>query len=275
MKALAWDGLQLTSLQDARIPLKDRGFQVGHGVFETMRTRRGQIWNLEAHMDRLRRGAEFLNLSLDQGRMDRCLERLLSTIPAWATDGRLRMMATGTGDGFADGGAKARITATWESIPKPRRSLAAIQLVSGPFHHHSQDPTHQHKVLGYSQNVALHRFALRQEADAGLFLDEHGHYLETSTGSLLVRTSKEWICPGTESGALAGTTRNHLAGRHPLVDRPVTKEDLHDALEAWVLSSVAGPRAVRSIDGIEIPVDPDQNLRKQFVDDLDAWRQPA
>jgi D-alanine transaminase len=49
-------------LADATVPIEDRGFQFGDGVYEVIRTYRGRPFKLEAHLARLHRSAEALNL---------------------------------------------------------------------------------------------------------------------------------------------------------------------------------------------------------------------
>jgi D-alanine transaminase len=49
-------------LADATVPIEDRGFQFGDGVYEVIRTYQGRPFKLEAHLARLHRSAEALNL---------------------------------------------------------------------------------------------------------------------------------------------------------------------------------------------------------------------
>ena len=52
------------SLADAVISVEDRGFQFGDGVYEVIRTYRGQPFSIEAHLTRLERSAQALQLPL-------------------------------------------------------------------------------------------------------------------------------------------------------------------------------------------------------------------
>lgn len=47
---------KVTSLEQAQIPLTDRGFLFGHALFETILVYRGKIINWKAHADRLKQG---------------------------------------------------------------------------------------------------------------------------------------------------------------------------------------------------------------------------
>ena len=52
------------------ISVEDRGFQFGDGVYEVIRTYRGQPFSIEAHLVRLERSAEALQLPLGYGRAE-------------------------------------------------------------------------------------------------------------------------------------------------------------------------------------------------------------
>ena len=49
-------------LAQASVSIEDRGFQFGDGVYEVIRTYRGQPFKLDAHLARLTRSAEALGL---------------------------------------------------------------------------------------------------------------------------------------------------------------------------------------------------------------------
>lgn len=54
---------RFSPLADAVVGIEDRGFQFGDGVYEVIRTYRGQPFSLEAHLARLERSARALHLS--------------------------------------------------------------------------------------------------------------------------------------------------------------------------------------------------------------------
>jgi branched-chain amino acid aminotransferase len=49
---------------EAFVPLNDRGFLLGDGLFETVRVAHGRPFRLAQHLERLMRGAEFLKIKL-------------------------------------------------------------------------------------------------------------------------------------------------------------------------------------------------------------------
>src|SRR6266850_1603984 len=48
----------------AVVPVSDRGFMYGDGLFETMRVFRGKPFRMAQHLERMVRGADFLKIKL-------------------------------------------------------------------------------------------------------------------------------------------------------------------------------------------------------------------
>lgn len=55
---------QFLPLADARVPLEDRGYQFGDGVYEVIRTYQGVPFQLDAHLARLQKSAQAIQLDL-------------------------------------------------------------------------------------------------------------------------------------------------------------------------------------------------------------------
>ena len=64
MKDLVWIDGRILPAQEAHLPVYDRGFLYGDGIFETLRTYHGQIHALQPHLDRLQLSAEQIGLEL-------------------------------------------------------------------------------------------------------------------------------------------------------------------------------------------------------------------
>src|SRR5277367_944436 len=55
---------QFLSEAQAVVPVNDRGFLLGDGLFETMRVAGGKPFRFAQHLERLSRGADFLKIKL-------------------------------------------------------------------------------------------------------------------------------------------------------------------------------------------------------------------
>lgn len=80
MRALANVNGETMPLEQARVPVLDRGFMFGDAVYEVLRVYRGRPWLIEAHFARLARGLEALRIpGVDLARLK---ERMHATIAA-------------------------------------------------------------------------------------------------------------------------------------------------------------------------------------------------
>ena len=64
MPNLAWVNGRFLPLEQAVVSVEDRGYQFGDGVYEVIRTYRGQPFQLDAHWARLERSAKAIGLGL-------------------------------------------------------------------------------------------------------------------------------------------------------------------------------------------------------------------
>jgi branched-chain amino acid aminotransferase len=250
----------------------DRGFQLGDGIFETLRARAARPTELAEHVARLRRSAAGLDIALPAD-----VEARLST-------GIAELLAAEGLDG-PSGDASIRITVSrgpyrtrgvlppdeeveptiaiqaWAVVPAPAGHLErGIRLVASSVRRDPASPLATLKTTSRAEYVYARLEARRAGADDALFLTVDDHLSEgTSANVFLVRHvaaggSQELATPSLECAILPGTTRSWLLGWAARVGlRPVearlTRADLAAADEAFLSSSVAGVLPVTSFDG--------------------------
>ena len=242
----------------------DRGFQLGDGVFETLRARAGRPTELDEHLARLRRSASGLDIDLAPGTEARIGDGIGALLAAEGLDG-------------ADGDASIRITVSrgaiaargllpladvaptiviqaWPVPPPPEDHLRrGLHLVGSSVRRDPSNPLSSLKTTSRADYVFARIEARRAGADDALFLTADGHLSEaTSANVFLVRGGAtrggggpELATPALECAILPGTTRTWLLGwatRSGLkpVEGWLTPEDLAGADEAFLCSSVAG-----------------------------------
>jgi branched-chain amino acid aminotransferase len=76
-----WVDGRLLSADEPHLSVFDRGFQLGDGIFETLRARGGHVTELEAHLARLHRSAAGLDIPLPVD-LDRRLEAGIAALLA-------------------------------------------------------------------------------------------------------------------------------------------------------------------------------------------------
>ena len=252
----------------------DRGFQLGDGVFETLRARGGRPTELDAHLARLHRSAAGLEIELPAGIDDRLAEAIAALLAAERLDG-------------ADGDASIRITVSrgayrargvlppesvpatiavqvWPAVAAPADHLErGLHLVTSAVRRDPRNPLATLKTTSRAEYVFARIEARRAGADDALFLTIDDHLSEgTSANIFLVRRATgdgrlELATPSLDCAILPGTTRSWLlewaagVGLRP-IERALRREDLAGADEAFLSSSVAGILPVTSFDGAPI-----------------------
>jgi len=270
-----WVDGELLPADGPHLSVFDRGFQLGDGIFETLRARGGHAAELSAHLARLHRSAEGLDIPLPAD-VDRRLE-----------DGIAELLAANGLDG-PDGDASLRITVSrgpyrtrgvlppnedvaatiaiqaWPVVPAPTGHLdRGLHLVASGVRRDPRNPLAALKTTSRAEYVYARLEARRAGADDALFLTIDDHLSEgTSANIFLVRQGPddgmlELATPSLDCAILAGTTRSWLlewatrVGLRPFEGR-LRRADLAGADEAFLSSSVAGILPVTAFDGAPI-----------------------
>ena len=252
----------------------DRGFQLGDGVFETLRARAGRPTELTAHLARLHRSASGLGIPLP------------ADIDARLASGIAELLAAGGLDG-PDGDASIRITVSrgafhtrgvlppdedvpptvviqaWPVVAAPAGHLErGLRLIASSVRRDPQNPLVMLKTTSRAEYVFARLEARRAGADDALFLTVDDDLSEgTSANIFLVRRGADGVLdlatPSLDCAILPGTTRSWLldwalgVGLRP-VEGHLGRGDLAGADEAFLSSSVAGVLPVTAFDGAPI-----------------------
>jgi 4-amino-4-deoxychorismate lyase len=239
----------------------------GDGVFETIHLRSGSLWQLDAHLDRMVRSAERLEIALPP-RAD--LVALASAAVAeWPADeeGALRLACSRGTESGGPPTAWATLSKINERQLRGRRAGVAVRTLSlgYPVDARSDVPAllAGAKTLSYAVNMACLRWAAAEGADDVLWLSSDGFALEAPTSTLVWLTDGVLrTVPPEQTGILAGTTSAYLLAHAgelgwTVEERLVRPADLHAADGVWLTSSARGPAEIRSIDGVPLGPSPE------------------
>jgi branched-chain amino acid aminotransferase len=269
-----WVNGELLPADARHLSVADRGFQLGDGVFETMRARGGRVTELPEHLARLHRSADGLEIPLPAAVDARLAEGIAALLAADGLDGPdgdasiritvsrgvFRSRGTLPPD---EGVAATLVVQAWPVVAAAPEALGrGVHLVTSRIRRDPQDPLATLKTTSRAEYVFAKLEARRAGADDALFLTITDHLSETTSANLfLVRSgpdgAQELATPALECAILAGTTRSWLLGWGERVGlRPVegwlTPAELAAADEAFLCSSVAGVLPVTMVDGARI-----------------------
>jgi 4-amino-4-deoxychorismate lyase len=246
----------------------------GDAVFEALRVYAGRPFRLDAHLDRLARSAEAIDLPLP-GDLEDLATRAVAA--AGGGDAVLRLICTrgreGSGEGAppapvgregsGEGGPAAFAICT--DIPgsleeERRRGLRLVLLTT------ATDPLVRAaapwllpgvKTISYAVNMAAQRAARARGADDAVLVGLGGELLEAPTANLWWRTGHTLHTPSLDLGVLAGITRTVLRELAPglglkVLEGVFTAEDLAAAEEAFLSSSTREIMPVVEVDGAPV-----------------------
>lgn len=242
-------------LERTSVPVQDRGFLFGDGVYEVVPVFAGKPFQLSAHLKRLRNSLKAVGIANPLGEMK------------WVQIVRDLVEQNGGGDLSVymqvTRGVAPRNHAFPEKV-KPTVFMMAQPLVD---EHESfdteglkalttEDFRWKHcsiKSTSLLANVMLKQMAVEQGADEMLLL-RNGQLCEGAVSNAFVVQSGEVLTPPLNGDLLPGITRKvviDLCRQNdvPLRETVVTDRTLQHADEIWVTSSTRGIVPVTTLDG--------------------------
>jgi branched-chain amino acid aminotransferase len=246
----------------------DRGFQLGDGVFETLRARAGRPTELAEHLARLRRSAAGLDIELAASLESDVTGGIAALLAAERLDGpegdasvRITVSrGTSAGRGLLppDRPAPTIVIQAWPVVPPPPDHLAqGLHLIVSAVRRDAANPLVGLKTTSRADYVYARLEARRAGGHDALFLTTDGQLSEATSANIFLVRGGELATPSLDCAILAGTTRTWIlqwaagAGLRPTEGR-LAPADLAGADEAFLCSSVAGILPVTRLDGAAI-----------------------
>jgi branched-chain amino acid aminotransferase len=226
----------------------DRGLTLGDGLFETIAVKAGVPLRLDAHLKRLRDGADFLGLPVPAG--DQVLHDAILGL---------------AGANGMEGEAAVRLTLTAgpgpRGLPRPDAPTPTLMLAAGRIPaeapparlviarttcRNEKSPLSRLKTLNYLDSVIARREATARGADDAVMLNSQGRVAEATAANIFLSLDGHWVTPTVAEGALPGTMRAALLKNWRAEERAVTVEELRRA-DDMVLTNALGMRKVARV----------------------------
>jgi branched-chain amino acid aminotransferase len=250
---------------DAVVPLNDRGFLLGDGLFETMRVAGGRPFRMAQHLERLSRGADFLKIK--QAFTAKELQRFAHELVEknQVTDAVLRVTLT-RGPGLRGYSPKdsgiSTVAMTLNPLP-PQNANEPLQwnMVTSSFRIPASDALSSFKTTSKILNVLARGEAEEQGADEALLLNTNGEVAETAGGNLFWVYHDKICTVPSGRGVLPGITRAVVLEICQSLGletnkRVIKPEMLRNAEGIFVTQSAFGIIPVASFDGQPVAPSP-------------------
>jgi len=245
------------------IPVDDHVVHRGDGIFETLKCMNGSIYNLEAHLARLRRSAQRIALvppCTDQEITD----IMIQTIRAGEhTDAYIRLL-------ISRGPGSLGVN-PYDSI-NPQLYIMASQLKPSFMQSHPQGartifssiPAKTSfmatmKNCNYLQNVLMKKEAVDQGIDFVIALDERGYLTESATENIVVLLPDGILATPERHNILEGTTMVRVltlarslipkGQLKKLVEQDISKNEMLSAPEVLIVGTTPDVTSVIELEG--------------------------
>ena len=233
--------------RDATIPVTDRGFLYGEGIFTSIRVENGRCELLSFHADRLKNQAKLLNFDCEP-LPDKIIAELICRNKAEHGVWRLKIIATVKEEG-EKGRSRGSFLASLHPYVAPLQGAASLCLYPFPI----DSPHASIKSLSYLDRLIARNFAAKFGAADALIKTREGFLLETGSSNLFwVDGGKLWM-PHPELPYLKGV---FLQAFLPHISLPVeyarlSFDQIPSSASVYICNALTHVRPVGSIADVE------------------------
>lgn len=249
---------------DATISIKDRGFLLGDGLFETLLYSDRTLHHFETHFNRLSKSAHVLfipfEISSDVLEMH-CLQLLEKNN---LLDKTAALRITLTRGEQSDRGISVSQDAS------PTVLITAVEYAADPdyaprlalsdIRRNLHSPLAYHKTLNYLEPILARHAAIAQGYDDALMCNTEGNLAECTVANIFFVMEEALYTPALTEGILPGVMRGHvIACCHkygiPVHETKLAPEMLSSVTEAFQTNSLIGVQRIAQIDTKVFPPD--------------------
>jgi len=238
--------------KNAVVSVNDHGFLYGDGVYETLRTFNGKVWQAGEHLKRMRRSAKMTGLHIPwkDSELKKWIEETVKR--NGFDESRIRVTVTrGVNNyAFSTCGEPTLVIQVKKLVPEPV-AAKGVKIVT----------IKMNRILPEAKSISLlpmilaRRLADSKKAYECVFVDADGYVLEGSITNVFVVKNGVLMTPS--EGVLPGTTRDFvlkLAKKRGIktLMRKIKYGELVKADEVFVTNAPRGIVPVREVDGVEI-----------------------
>lgn len=253
---------QFVPEEQATVPIFDRGFLYGDGLFETVCIYSGKVFRLDAHLDRLWDGLKTLRFTIPTNPVS-LAHQLNQLIQRNAIkDGFARIIVTRGVSDFGLGTTTARdpnvvIYAQPRARWTEERYHRGFRIIIAKERANAKSIMEVTKTISRVHHVLAKMEAERAGVDDAVMLNTNGHLAEGTSSNLFLVKYGALLTAPIETGLLPGITREIIRTlatdeKVSIKESKYTADDLYGADEAFLSSTLMELIAVVEVDGKKI-----------------------
>jgi len=221
----------------AKISVRDRGFRLGDGVFETIAVHGGIPYQIELHMERLEKALAAFDIHADTKNIPTIIKKIITTNGIKNGFVRITISRGESGFGYsAKNSGEPTVVIETEAV-RPKKSEPIKLWLSS----YTKPSAHMQpvavKIIGNSNSILARIEAERNGCYDSLLLDGKKRICETSSANIFWFIGDKLYTP--KAGMLEGTTRSAVLRISPfeVVQGNYDIDDLQKAEEVFITSA--------------------------------------
>lgn len=254
MTTIIFNGKTIPSSQ-ACIKHNDRGFTLGHGLFETILVKKGAFPALDYHWHRLETSAPLIGITVPFSRQE-----LVEMLNALIEANNLQQKIAGARVTLTHGeSARGILPAT---PPSPNFVISVFEyshalkadfsalIVTTTKNEHTVAA--QIKSISYLDNILAKQEAMSQGYDEAILLNTASHVADGAITNVFIVKNGQIYTPPIADGALPGVVRaillEELKVGFPIVEKSISADELLGADEVFLTNALMGVQQVKQIN---------------------------
>ncbi len=222
--------------KEASIPLTDRGFLFGDGLFSTLRVFEGKIEGFKTHLAHLRNQCDTINLKYPEIK-DEWLRELVQRNQAFKGVWRLKILVTGGDSPSLDlkqrQGRLIMLIKPVETLSPQAQNLCIYPI---PY----SVPLGCIKSLSYLDRLYMANHAREKNLDDVLTISCEGHLLESSFANIFWKENDHFFSPESSNLLLKGSTLTLLSKQLDILFVKKKLEEILETAQIFLCSSIRG-----------------------------------
>ena len=233
----------------------DRGFTLGHGLFETILVKKGALPALDYHWHRLKTSAPIINITLPFSREE--LELMLIEL---IIDNRLQDKIAGARVTISHGESDRGILPL--KTPEPNFFISVYEctnLTNRPYsvcivnmRKNEHSVSAKIKSISYLDNILAKQEAISRGYDEAISLNTASNIADGSISNVYIVKNGRIFTPPVADGALPGVVRSILLSEFyalfPIIEKTLSLTELMDADEVFLTNALMGVKPVGKVN---------------------------